>query len=350
MKHFSGTAVPALDPSASQSLRSVSAKLGRDPALVQGGGGNTSIKLNGVLTVKASGHWLADAEQRDVFTRLDLHKARSIARAGGEDFSSALLDEDGQKPSIETAMHALMPQAAVVHAHPVALVAATLHRDARSRVADCLSDTPHAFIDYVQPGKALAEAVVSALDEHPVDALVLANHGLIVGGPDIATAAFQLRVLAGRFDTVGRDRITRPALPDISGYTPIVSFDAKRILERPDASEALCAGSFAPDQTVYLGGPAVRTKSAADAPSAIAGFLRERGVTPGLILLERTAIYRRSDLSGGARAVADFVLAVAARAPSEATTLRLEDDRALLGWDAEQHRQSVEAARDRGAA
>lgn len=45
------------------SLRELSARIGRDPLLVQACSGNTSIKLDGVLWIKASGTWLADVER-----------------------------------------------------------------------------------------------------------------------------------------------------------------------------------------------------------------------------------------------------------------------------------------------
>ena len=54
---MSGTAAARfLDiPSALDPLVRLSARLGRDPLLVQASSGNTSIKLDGVLWIKASG-------------------------------------------------------------------------------------------------------------------------------------------------------------------------------------------------------------------------------------------------------------------------------------------------------
>ena len=53
------------DP-AYRALLAHSARIGADPALVQGAGGNTSLKRDGVLWVKASGTWLRDAERRAI--------------------------------------------------------------------------------------------------------------------------------------------------------------------------------------------------------------------------------------------------------------------------------------------
>lgn len=42
-----------------EALLDLSARVGADPDLVQGAGGNTSIKEGGTLWIKASGLWLA---------------------------------------------------------------------------------------------------------------------------------------------------------------------------------------------------------------------------------------------------------------------------------------------------
>ena len=50
------------------SLRDLSARVGSDPLLVQASNGNTSIKLDGVLWIKASGKWLARAFPKTTFS------------------------------------------------------------------------------------------------------------------------------------------------------------------------------------------------------------------------------------------------------------------------------------------
>jgi rhamnose utilization protein RhaD (predicted bifunctional aldolase and dehydrogenase) len=46
--------------------------LGSDPRLVQAGSGNTSVKIDGVLWIKASGKWLAHATREEIFVPVDL--------------------------------------------------------------------------------------------------------------------------------------------------------------------------------------------------------------------------------------------------------------------------------------
>ena len=47
-------------------LKTLSVTMGIDPSLIQATGGNTSLKENGVLWVKASGKNLANALQEEI--------------------------------------------------------------------------------------------------------------------------------------------------------------------------------------------------------------------------------------------------------------------------------------------
>src|SRR5271154_6796581 len=88
-------------------LRKLSAALGADPLRTQGAGGNTSIKRDGVMWIKASGTWLADALAHDIMTPVRLQPLRkAIAdgdpRAAAVDFVDSGANPGGLRPSIET--------------------------------------------------------------------------------------------------------------------------------------------------------------------------------------------------------------------------------------------------------
>ena len=62
-------------------VRNYCARIGQEPLLVQGAGGNVSWKDGGTLWIKASGAWLADAEKDDIFVPADLDTLRvALAR------------------------------------------------------------------------------------------------------------------------------------------------------------------------------------------------------------------------------------------------------------------------------
>ena len=117
-------------------LAAFSAEIGRDPEQVQAAGGNTSLKEAGVLWVKASGLWLADALERDIFVPV---RARSrfcdgIAADAADPVSGAVmaaLNPEGLRPSIETTLHALLPHRIVVHTHSVRTIALAIRSGRR---------------------------------------------------------------------------------------------------------------------------------------------------------------------------------------------------------------------------
>jgi rhamnose utilization protein RhaD (predicted bifunctional aldolase and dehydrogenase) len=64
------------------SLRELSARVGSDPLLVQASNGNTSLKLDGILWIKASGKWLARANQDEVLVPVELAEVREAIEHG----------------------------------------------------------------------------------------------------------------------------------------------------------------------------------------------------------------------------------------------------------------------------
>ena len=105
-----------------EQLKELSARIGCDPLLTQASTGNTSIKLNGTLWIKASGRWLADAELQDILVPLDLNETRSYIKQK--------IDPSGvyEEASVETAMHAVLPHRVVMHVHSVNTIAWAVRR------------------------------------------------------------------------------------------------------------------------------------------------------------------------------------------------------------------------------
>src|SRR5690242_2753621 len=166
------------------SLLALSARLGRNPLLVQASSGNTSVKLGPVMWIKASGKWLAEAEHDEMLVPIDLeHAARSVER--GTNISGSCTTSAGVtlRASIETAMHSVIPQRIVVHVHSVNVIAWAVRQDACARLSERLAGLRWRWIPYVQSGLPLAldiqESVASAPD---TNVFVLGNHGLVVCG------------------------------------------------------------------------------------------------------------------------------------------------------------------------
>ncbi|RUX72985.1 class II aldolase/adducin family protein, partial [Mesorhizobium sp. M7A.F.Ca.CA.004.08.2.1] len=106
-------------------LRALSASIGRSPHLTQAAGGNTSLKAGDTLWIKASGTWLKDALVDDIMVPVAMApllravEQRDRAADQPQGFTIAALNPRGLRPSIETTVHALMPQRVVLHVHCV---------------------------------------------------------------------------------------------------------------------------------------------------------------------------------------------------------------------------------------
>src|SRR5450830_1321794 len=109
--------------SIAEQVKAYCARIGNDPLLVQGAGGNFSWKDDGLLWVKASGTWLAQAMENDIFVPVDLTHLRLEIGRGNFSVTPNVIGPSNLKPSIETLLHALMPHKVVAHLHAIEILA-----------------------------------------------------------------------------------------------------------------------------------------------------------------------------------------------------------------------------------
>lgn len=331
-----------------EALRETSARLGADPLLVQGAGGNTSVKQGGVMWIKASGAWLADARTLDMFVPTDWARLRDAVARGdplADQPAAFALTQGALRPSIETCLHALFAQRIVLHVHCVMTLALAVRRDARAALAQRLGGFNWAYVDYAKPGAELAQKVRAAL-RPGVDVVILGNHGLLVAGDDPAQA--ERLVLA-----VAKALAARPAPalpPDFEdllrrsggGYAPAPEgHPLHDVALRPYALQAATRGSLYPDHVVFCGPGA----SALD-PAAFLAKPPTHGLnSPPFLLAPGAGAWLREAAGAGPLAMARCLGDVLTRVPDGVELTYLSDDEtaALLDWDAEKYRQARNA-------
>lgn len=166
-----------------ESLKTVSVRMGNDKSLIQVSGGNTSLKENGILWIKASGKCLADALHEEIFLPLNRGEVSSkLETIHKPEVRWNRPSDSPLRPSIETTLHALMPHRVVLHSHSVDAIAHTLLPQGKRQVSKCLEGLDWQWIPYHRPGEPLTKAIAHSLEDHRPDILILANHGLVVGG------------------------------------------------------------------------------------------------------------------------------------------------------------------------
>lgn len=320
-----------------ETLRSLSARLGSDPLLVQAAGGNTSMKQDGVMWIKASGTWLMEAMNKDIFVPLDMAALTKAMAEDSPDCESCLpfvrqdLNALGLRPSIETSVHALMPQKVVLHVHCVNTIALAICEDAEQQLQQRLSAFNWSFIPYARPGLQLARAIRSNLKPGS-DVMILQNHGLAVAAESVADAEAMLNKVVQVLQCPQREF----AKPDIAAlemacagmnYEPAKDIEAHAPALDDRALKLGCSNVYYPDHVVFLG-VAVPTDMTTNAPAiAIAGkgVLVRKDAKPAIEPMLRCLgdVFKR--LPAGAR--------LKALTPAEIDQ--------LLNWDAEKYRQTL---------
>lgn len=166
-------------------------RYGANPALVLAGGGNTSMKENGILYVKGSGTALATIDA-DGFVALDIEalhetlkkeypaddKAREAAFLA--DVTAAKLPgKEKKRPSVEALLHSIFPQKYVLHLHP-ALVNGLTCSNGGEKIAKELFGEDIVWVPACRPGYILGALMKKRMDEiaKPVEMVLLENHGV----------------------------------------------------------------------------------------------------------------------------------------------------------------------------
>lgn len=329
----------------------MSARIGADRLLVQGPGGNSSIKDGEELWVKASGQWLAEAEAKPIFVPL---AARALRDSRGRPLDEAPAEAviaarnaAGLRPSIETMLHAIMPHRVVVHAHAVNAMATSVLADGRARASERLAGLAWEWIPYKRPGAPLARAVNAALAARPADILLLQNHGVVVGGSDFARAEALLIDVERRLALPAREP---PALETrIRSDDPM--FEQHELLSAwafdATASAALTRFTLLPDQVVFLGGPLPLWKPEESPSDAVARVRSETGVSPAVLMRPGLGAVAANSRTPATEAMLGGLIEVARRLPIGAPIcgLSASDVALLAGWEAEHYRRNIDAAR-----
>jgi rhamnose utilization protein RhaD (predicted bifunctional aldolase and dehydrogenase) len=333
-----------------QDLLGLAARLGRDPLLVQGPGGNISLKRDGVMWVKASGTWMMDAMTQSILVPIDIAAVLAGLAAGDPscETCSAFVRHDllpsPLRPSIETTLHAVMPQRVVVHVHCVETIAQACLSDASERLAAPLAGLDWAFVPYARPGVSLARTMAEHL-RRETSVVVLGKHGLVIAG-DTAAEAAQLRAeVSRRLAHIPRPRpkVDRESLRRFegAGYRMADDETLHGIATDPASLAAARRGSLYPDHVVFLGPGIVETEgveTAADAARRIGRPAAPFVVAPGRgVLMHDTASASARAL---ARCLADVTCRLSGNDPIDPLTAADEAD--LLDWDAEKYRQSLD--------
>ena len=266
--------------------------VGGEPSLALWGGGNTSLKTTerdflgverAVMRIKGSGADMRTIGRGGFPGVLLEHVLPLLERDDMADdemvdyLSRCLLEPGSPRPSIETLLHAFLPQASVVHSHADAILSITNTRNPHALLAESFGDEV-AVVEYRRPGFLLSkEVALSARSSAAVRGVALLNHGLVTWGDtpreaydthiELVTRAedFVRRAAGGRrpfrraagapHTPALRRRAAAALAPTIRGllarHGGVIRFedgdDVMRLVRSPDAEALTSVGAATPD-------------------------------------------------------------------------------------------------------
>ena len=336
-----------------QALLETSARIGSNPDFVQGPGGNTSIKTDRAMWIKASGTWLADALTSEIMVPVQLDSLLSAIQAQHSSAESAIdyvpteSNPNQLRPSIETTVHAVLPGAVVLHDHCVETIALAVRQDARQETQRRLNNFDAVYVPYTKPGLNLARSILDAVSDD-TRVVVLGNHGLVVSADTVAEAESLLTSVAsqlsGRLHPGIAPHDELPSLAAGIDYEPAQSMQSHALALDPQRLAIAMGGSLYPDHVIFLGRRVAVVSQGQSIKDALKEAIDKNGVEPILLLVEDRGALVHAQATAAQLALVQCLGDVVARLDFNAplTTLTDEESNALLDWDAEKYRQSLD--------
>ncbi|MDI6448058.1 SDR family oxidoreductase [Anaerobaca lacustris] len=286
-------------------LIEISTTTGKDPELVLGGGGNTSVKTadGKYMYIKASGTALKDMGADRGWRRLRIESVLSILSDKSLGKQDAIRRETevvnrllqscddnvtgGARPSVEAHLHALL-DTHVIHLHPLVVAAYVSAKNGRAALKKVFANERIAplWVPYTDPGYMLARKIARLVGEYEQEhgrkpgVLFLEKHGLFVTAGS-ADAAIRLvkRVIAlctkglkplrsGKVALASAESITaatmairRAVFEATRHYLPVSYYPTHEaivtFMAHKQAARLLATPALNPDELVYANGSAM---------------------------------------------------------------------------------------------
>ncbi len=329
-----------------QPIRKFCSAIGKDPLLVQGAGGNVSWKENDVLWIKASGTWLADAEDNDIFVAVKLDHLTSALKNQDYSIVPQTVESSPLKPSIETLLHALMPQRIVVHVHAIEVLAHLVREDFDLTNYPDLDKTLNArVVEYCKPGAELAEAVANQLNSTSrTNVVFLKNHGVIIGGDTIDEISSTLQYLSAFFccpttSAPHRHPESPVRLANGTEFRPMSAAGLHELASAPELIQHLEKNwALYPDHIVFLGAQPYFYESAEQAKNNLDG----QEQLPDIIFIRNSGVFARETLNKAktAQLICYYDIIKRQACDSKLKALTNAQISELIDWDAEKYRMS----------
>lgn len=348
-----------------QPLIDFSRLYGSNPELVNAGGGNTSMKQDGVMYVKRSGTALSTADE-NAFAAMDMEKLIKITEQKYPDsdkereaaFLADIMDarlpgEEAKRPSVETLLHALFPQKYVLHLHPALVNGLTCSVGGEKLAKQMFGDSV-LWVESCRPGYILAMMMFEQLKkaEGNINTVLLENHGVFFAAETVDGLDELLRNMLDKLnDNVKKFPDiecgdNKPSASDLIAKKLLALHGSEYIFANTSCTAKDFASSaekaapmlkpFNPDQIVYCGAKTEFVEDIDKLDHICANVVIVKG--EGVYTLGKTekAAYTAMLLTNDAMKIAVY-------AESFGGALHLSDELTnfIVNWEAESYRKTV---------
>ena len=328
---------------------------------VQGGGGNTSVKLaGGLMAIKASGFCLGDIEPDNAYAVLDYEALRGFyfgnelsdfedAEKSGSAFTKEqvrLIEGlEARRPSVEAGFHSILKKF-VCHTHSVYANLACCSLDCTDIAAKAFdgADYSWGWVPYTDPGSKLTFAIrdelkrVEHLTGRQPAVILMQNHGIIVHADDIKTC---LAIHADANERLARAfGVTGDSFPHVGLKE---SENGVFLADSEYLTEALKSGNFSyksfleaplyPDQMVFLIGTLFENRSELSDGEASVDFEK------GSVTFKMSA--KKAQVIAETLTAVCFIENTVAAAGHELSTMGEAAKSFIANWESEKYRKSL---------
>lgn len=321
----------------------------KEIAYIQGGGGNTSVKISDTqMAVKASGCKLSDMAELEGYVVVDYKKIRdhfNVADSGSEDFEAtsskalqeSMIEVEGLRvlrPSVEAGFHSLLKKH-VIHTHSVYGNILCCSKEGKDIAKKLFAERSYLWLPYVNPGAVLTSVIAKAIQNHGSmpKIIFMENHGVIVTA-DGADEAIELHEmvnntirkelgLEGPFPEVSVKAIKDDTVASDSDYVKNYFSVADRSLEM--VRELV----LYPDQLVYLNN----------------SIYKKDGSASDLVLTGNQLTYKISEKQArvNEETLVAYLYVIQSIKEKGLTLVSMSHDQQafILGWESEAYRKSM---------
>ena len=332
-------------------LIEISTYAGNRVDYTQGGGGNTSVKVDDtVMLIKASGFRLIDINDttgfvavdgnkiRNYYSNVDLSVEKDYEKESGELNKNSVIELDGIKtlrPSVEVGFHAILKKY-VIHTHSIyanLITCAVKGEEIASKIFNGKLD--YVFLPYINPGFSLTLKMADTINEYLSktgrypQVIFMKNHGLVVTSDcvkEVKELNDKVNNLIKEYFNLKNSYISINLAENNGAYisnTPLV----KEYLEKyGDFTEILEKYPLYPDQLVYL--------------NNIINFNKENLVVKDNSVVYNTELKEATTLEETLFAYL-FVIKTLTEKGLEISVMNEKEVAFINGWEAEKYRRSL---------